>query len=156
MTMTISLNHERALALAPEYQPLETLLADAVRQVRRSSKLTPRESQLLSDVARPDARGVRMIREAVDIAKYRCACPADASAIGEAFNRYVLTGHPGLRLPWFDTLRREGATNTMADDALVEHVLSPSQATRERVIEAHRAQELASRAVVSLMLNERR
>lgn len=153
----VPLNQNGIRALQPEYQPLETLMADAIRRVRRSAvSLTPRESQLLSDVSRPDARGTRMIREAADIARHRCRNPEDSAAIGDAIARYALAGHPGLFLPFLDTLRREGATNQMADEAIWEHILSPSAASRERVIECHRAQELASRAVVNLMLSERR
>lgn len=154
----VELNQSGAFALQPEYQPLETLLADAIRRVRRSaSGLTDRESQILSDVSRGrDARGLRLVTEALDIVRHRCACPADASAFGDAFSRYILAGHPGLVLPWMDTLRREGSTNTMADDALIEHILAPSKGTRERVYETHHAQMVASQAVCRLMLNERR
>lgn len=154
--MTIAINQPEVRALHPEYQSLETLMADAVRRVRHSAvSLTPRESQLLSDVSRPDARGIRMIREAADIAKHRCRNPEDSAAIGDAIARYAIAGHPGLFLPFIDTLRREGATNSMADEAIWEHLLTPSSSSRERVIETHRAQELASRAVVNLMLSHR-
>lgn len=142
--------HDSAPSPAPAGQSFDRLMANAMRAVRRSAVgLTPKESQLLADVSR--GRGFRVISEVADIARYRCADPTDATAIAEGLRGYILRDHPGLVLSWFDVLRYEGATNTMADEALVEHVLSPSGATRDRMVETHVAQAIASRAVADLI-----
>jgi hypothetical protein len=155
--MTHALNHDRAARTVTGCHDFGSSLAEAIRMIRRSAHgLTPRESQLLSDVARGRGAAFRMVAEVADIARFRCFDPADAASLAECIRGYVLTGHPGLNLSWLDVLRYEGATNSMANDALYEHLLTPSKATRERMIEAHHAQEIASRAVADLMYQERR
>lgn len=150
--MNPPINHDNAAVSARDCQSFDSSLANAIRMIRRSAVgLTPRESQLLSDVARGRGKAFRLVAEVADIARYRCFDPADATALAESIRGYVLAGHPGLTLPWMDTLRYEGATNAAADEALVEHILTPSRATRERMIETHVAQSIASRAVADLI-----
>lgn len=147
-----AINQHGTATRAQPCQSFDSSLAEAIRMIRRSAiGLTPRESQLLSDVARGRGRAFRMVAEVADIARYRCFDPADAAALAECIRQYTLSGHPGLALPFLDTLRYEGATNAMADEALVEHVLSPSRATAERLVETHVAQAIASRAVADLV-----
>lgn len=156
MTAT-AIHHDRAVFPASERQCFDTRVANAIRVIRRDSNdLTPRESQLLTDAARGRLRAFKLMAEIADIARQRCADPSSATALAEAIRGYILTDHPGLVLPWFDTLRREGATNTMADDALIEHILSPSHASRERVVETHVAQAIASRQVADLIYCSKR
>lgn len=150
--MTTAINQRTHDRSAESCQNFDSSLENAIRMIRRSAVgLTPRESQLLSDVSRGRGRAFRLVAEVADIARYRCFDPADATALAEAIRGYVLNGHPGVRLPWMDTLRYEGTTNAMADEALVEHILSPSHATKERMIETHVAQSIASRAVADLI-----
>lgn len=151
MTMP-AVHHDRAVFPASERQCFDERVADAVRQIRKSAVgCTPRESQLLSDVSRRTYAAFKTVAEIADIARFRCANPADAAALAEAIRGYTLHGHPGLALPFFDTLRYEGTANAMADEALVEHLLNPSKATAERLVETHVAQAVASRAVADLV-----
>jgi hypothetical protein len=155
--VSTAINHDRAVFPASERQSFDCVLANAVRILRRDCPdLTPRESQLLTDVARGRSRAFRLVAEVADIARHRCFDPASAAAIAEGIRGYILADHPRLVLPWIDTLRYEGATNAIADEALVEHLLTPSKATKERMVEAHVAQSIASRAVADLMYRERR
>jgi hypothetical protein len=153
---SLAINHDRALFPASERQCFHDRLAGAVRQIRDASEgLTPRESQLLSDVTRREYAGFRTVADIADIARFRCKDPGKASALAEAIRGHTLAGHPGLVLPFFDVLRYEGSANAMADEALVEHILSPSRSTRERMVETHVAQAIASRRVADLMYTGR-
>lgn len=155
--MSTAINHDRALFPGSERHSFQDLVADSIRQIRDGSeRLSPRENQLLTDVSRRSYTALRTVAEIADIARYRCKDPAKAASFAEALRGYTLADHPGLVLPWFDVLRYEGATNCMADEALTEYVLGPSKATRERMIETHHAQAIASRAVADLMWRERR
>lgn len=151
--------HQHAPATdADRCQSFDELLADSLRQIRdRSDGLTRKESQLLSDVSRRTYAGFRTVADVADIARNRCKDPGAAASLAEAIRGYTLAGHPGLVLPWFDTLRYEGATNAIADEALLEFILRPGcKSAKERMIEAHVAQSIASRAVADLVWSERR
>lgn len=153
----VGIHHYDARPVALARQNFDELVADSMRQIRDGSDdLTPRESQLLSDVSRRTYAAFRTVADVADIARYRCKDPAKASSLAEAIRGYTLAGHPGLVLPWFDVLRYEGSTNAAADEALIEHILHPSKATKERMVETHVAQAIASRRVADLIWQERR
>lgn len=136
----------------------DLLVADSIRQIRdKAEGLTRAESRLLSDVQRRTYASFRTVAQVADIARYRCKDPGAAASLAEAIRGYTLSGHPGLVLPWFDTLRYEGATNAIADEALLEFILRPGcKSAKERMIETHVAQSIASRAVADLVWSERR
>lgn len=138
---------------ADSHQNLRELVASSVKRLQYCAQdLTPAESQFLSDVARRDYSAFKTVEKLADIARYRCKDPAVATAVAESIRGYILRDHPGLVLPWFDTLRYEGATNALADEAIIEMLLRPEcKAAKERVVETHVAQSIASRAVADLI-----
>lgn len=142
---------------------LASRVADAMRQVERSAAgLTKKEAQLVRDI-RDRGRYIGGVLQALEISR-RCTDPTDATALPDAFRGFVIATHPGFLVNQIGADRAETEANGEFDLAVLEWKLSPSRANGERAIEAGRRQVVATqqmvdaieRAVVNLMLSERR
>lgn len=124
----------------------ERSMKDAIRQIRRSAvDLTQGERNLLDDIGR--GRYLKGLRKVAEIARTKCIVAADATALAECVRGFILQGHVAVVSP-FDALRQETQANHWGNAAEFEWVVSPTRASKEQVVEALRAQEIASRGVI--------
>jgi hypothetical protein len=122
---------------------------DGLRMMRRSLEpLEKREARVLDDLNRD--RGIAMVRQALEIARYRSKCPADATALTEKWHGFVLAGHQQA-CPVIDAFEWETKAQGEFDLAQLEYAANPTEANRQRAIEfGHRHQAYIRRCLDAL------
>lgn len=144
----------KATPLVSSIEEFEVLFRDGVRQMRRSAiGLNRKQHRVLDDVSR--GVGIRMVAQALDIARFQCLCPADATAIPEVCRGYVLAGH---QTNWtvFDASQTETDANCDFDHAQIAYAMDPSPANYERLVESGNRQMTETRRVLDAAHSEQR
>jgi hypothetical protein len=124
-------------------------VADAVRQMQRTAVgLTVKEAQLLKDVGR--GRYVGGVLKALEIGQ-KCEDMADATAFPEALRGWQVRHHQASCCTVIDAFRGETDANGIANMAQFEFEIAPTEANRQRALEALRRQrEETDRAIIAL------
>jgi hypothetical protein len=125
-------------------------LADAARRILAAEPLMSQsEKQLLWDVQR--GRHLVVLSRMVSVAS-RCRDTSAALAVPEAIRGFVIEVSPTFDAATeFSAFLEETTANGAADVAQMEHVISPSRATRERAIETLVVQEAATRKAIDAL-----
>lgn len=143
--------HTGALVFPPVRiaDDFEQATKDGLRQLRdHAGGLTKKEAWALDDLNRH--RGLKMVQQALTIARYRATCPAGATAILENWRGFVLAGHtPGC--PVLDAFRYETDANGDFDLAQINYAAEPTEANRARAIEAGNRQLAETRRALDAL-----
>jgi hypothetical protein len=142
----------RRLGPAALHDDFLTRFAEAARITRQAvSVMSSEDSQLLSDVAR--GRGLVRLCQLCGISE-RALREGDALAFSEALRGHVMfrrtVRHTGV-VAFLAALEEETASNGPADETALAFLKSPSSATRDRAIETHLRQEVATRTVIDAL-----
>lgn len=141
-------------SLVSSVDEFEVLFRDGVRQTRRSAiGLNQKQHRVLDDVSR--GVGIRMVAQVLDIARWQCACPADATAIPEVCRGYVLAGHP-TNWSVFAASQTETDANCDFDQSQIAYAMDPSPANYERLVESGNRQLAETRRVMDAAHFEQR
>lgn len=140
------------------YQPVDNdfdrIIRDGIRRMARSSEgLDKKQRKLIEDFG-SHGRYVQGLRQVVEIARHHCTRPEDAVALADQLRGFILTGHV-IDLTTPEAMLRETEANAGGDAAQFRHAYYRSQGSRDAVIEAMSAQEVASRLLSDALWNER-
>lgn len=151
MTST-AYGHDRVTPRNPD--DFDTMIRDAIRQMRRSvDGLDRKQAKLLEDFG-SHGRYVQGLRQVVEIARNHCRRPEDAVAFADQLRSFILAGHV-IDLTTPEAMLRETEANHCGDAAQFRHAFYRSRGTRDQVIEAMSAQEVASRLLADVLATER-
>jgi hypothetical protein len=116
------------------FQTLKEMVGDSVRQVRRSARgLTPRDRDLLKSFK--DGQYLTGVMRFMEIGQ-KCEDVADATAFPEAIRGFTVKYHPRAHVCIGEAFRNETDANGIANLAQHDYWLDPSEANRQRAIEA--------------------
>jgi hypothetical protein len=134
------------VSLVQTADEFEALFRDGIRQMRRSVLPLDRpQVRLLDDVTR--GRGIGMLGKVLEIARYQCADPTDATAVPEVCRGFVLAGHRA-NTTVFAAGQLETDANCDFDHAQLAYEHEPTRANYERLIEAGNRQINETRRVM--------
>lgn len=134
------------------YDEFDAAWSDGWRLAMRSVDAPPSEMQVLHDLRR--LRGVKMFRNGLEIVRARSTNPADRVALMEKLRGFLLTG-VALDLTEPEAHRQEDDANSRGNAAQFRRAFFRNRGSRDDVIEAMSAQEIASRLLADTLVNER-
>lgn len=122
---------------------------DSLRQMMRTAVgLTAKEVQLVKDVRR--GRYIGGVFKTLEIGR-KCEDVADSTAFPEALRGWAVRHHPRLNTCWQSAFRAETDANGTANLAQFEFEMDPTEANRQRAIEALNRQLVeTNRALIAL------
>lgn len=113
---------------------LEVMVADSVRQVRRSARgLTTRDHDLLKAFVK--GQYLTGVMRFMEIGQ-KCEDVTDATAFPEALRGFQVQFHPRAQVDVLDAFGAETHANGLANDAQHDFWKDPTEANRQRAIEA--------------------
>lgn len=143
-----------------DYQPVaddfDRIIRNGLRRLTRSvdrSDLDKRQRKILEDFGQ-HGRYVGAFREVATIARLHCKRPEDAVALADELRGFILSGHV-IDLTTPEAMLRETEANGHGDAAQFRHAYYRSRGTRDAVMEAMNAQEVASRLLADVLATER-
>lgn len=132
----------------------DRIIRDGIRRMARSvSGLDRKQTKLLEDFG-AHGRYIQGFRQVAEIARNHCQRPEDAVALADQLRVFILAGH-AIDLTTPEAMLRETEANQQGDRQQFRHAYYRSRGTRDAVIEAMSAQEVASRLLADVMVTER-
>lgn len=151
--MTAAASRSSAIHLVSrDSDPFLDAVQAGIRQMRRSTHMTPHQRRLLDDLNR--GRYLSGLRQYCEMGREQAVNAADACALFDMLKGFVIAGHT-TQYTTPEAFGLETQANQELDDAQWRHAFTPSTGTIDRMVEKASAQEVASSILRHAVIRQR-